>query len=87
MPSFEHMFARLTYVGGARSSLSAMRYAGEWIEIFPDLTLDERRDAVRDDSVVSSLRREKRDEGPPTQHRPGHANGCHCYSTGFGRLR
>jgi hypothetical protein len=49
MPSFEHKFARLTYLGGARFSLSAMRYTGEWIEIFPDLTLDECLDAVRDD--------------------------------------
>lgn len=49
MPSFEHKFARLTYLGGARFSLAAARYTGEWIEIFPDLTLDECLDAVRDD--------------------------------------
>jgi hypothetical protein len=46
---FEAKFARLTYVGGARFNLSAMRRTGEWIEIFPDLTLDECLDAVRDD--------------------------------------
>lgn len=47
--TFEAKFARLTYLGGARFSLAAARYTGEWIEIFPDLTLDECLEAVRDD--------------------------------------
>jgi hypothetical protein len=46
---FEAKFARLTYIGGERFNLSAMRHTGEWIEIFPDLTLDECLAAVRDD--------------------------------------
>ena len=48
-PFFEHKFARLTYIGGERFSLSAMRYTEEWIEIFPDLTLDECLASIRDD--------------------------------------
>ena len=34
-PSFEHKFARLTYIGGGRFSLAAMRHTEEWMEIFP----------------------------------------------------
>jgi len=47
--TFEAKFARLTYLDGARFSLAFQRYTGEWIEIYPDLTLDECLDAVRDD--------------------------------------
>jgi hypothetical protein len=46
---FEAKFARLTYLGGDHFNLAAQRYTGEWIEIFPDLTLDECLDAVRND--------------------------------------
>ena len=49
MPSFEHKFARLTYIGGGRFSLAAMRHTEEWMEIFPDLTLDECLESIRDD--------------------------------------
>jgi hypothetical protein len=48
-PSFEAKFARLTYLGGQRFSLAAMRYTEEWIEISSELTLDECLAAVRDD--------------------------------------
>ena len=47
--TFEAKFARLTYIGGEHFNLAAMRYTEEWIEIFPDLTLDECLEAVRDD--------------------------------------
>jgi len=46
---FESKFARLTYIGEGRFNLAAMRYTEEWMEIFPDLTLDECLAAVRDD--------------------------------------
>lgn len=49
VPFFDDKFARLKYIGGDRFSLSAMRYTGQWIEIFPDLSLDECLAAVRDD--------------------------------------
>ena len=42
-------FARLTHLGVRRFSLAAMRHSVEWIEVFPDLRLDERLAAVRDD--------------------------------------
>ena len=48
-PSFEDKFARLTYLGGERFSLAAMRHTEEWIELFPDRTLDECLASVRDD--------------------------------------
>ena len=47
--TFEAKFARLTYAGDGRFSLAFQRYTGGWIEIFPDLTLDECLAAVRDD--------------------------------------
>jgi hypothetical protein len=47
--TFEAKFARLTYIGDGRFSLAFQRHTGEWIEIFPDLTLDECLAAVRDD--------------------------------------
>ena len=39
--TFESKFARLEYVGGQRFNLSYMRYTEAWVEILPDLTLDE----------------------------------------------
>ena len=48
-PFFDDKFARLEYIGGDRFNLAAMRHNGEWIEIFPDLSLDECLAAVRDD--------------------------------------
>jgi hypothetical protein len=49
VPFFDDRFARLEYIGGDRFNLAAMRHNGEWIEIFPDLSLDECLAAVRDD--------------------------------------
>ena len=49
MPERYRRHARLTYLGGERFSLAAMRYTGQWLEIFPNLTLDECLKAVRDD--------------------------------------
>lgn len=45
----EKYFARLVYIGGDRFNLAAMHRNGQWIEIFPDLSLDECLAAVRDD--------------------------------------
>ena len=49
VPFFDDKFARLEYIGGDRFSPSAMRHTGQWMEIFPDLSLDECLAAVRDD--------------------------------------
>lgn len=48
-PSFESKFARLEYVGNRRFNLSYMRHTGKWVQIYPDLTLDECLKAVRSD--------------------------------------
>lgn len=48
-PFFDAKFARLEYIGSDRFSLSAMRHNGQWMVIFPDLSLDECLTAVRDD--------------------------------------
>lgn len=40
-PDFETKFARMEYVGGRRFNLSFMRHTGEWIELYPNLSLDE----------------------------------------------
>lgn len=47
--TFEAKFARLEHIGKERFNLAAQRYTGEWIEVFPGLTLDECLAAVRDD--------------------------------------
>lgn len=46
--TFEAKFARLEYIGDARFNLAAQHHTGEWIEVFPDLSLDECLE-VRDD--------------------------------------
>jgi len=48
-PTFETKFARMEYLGARSFALSYMRHTGKWFELFPDLTLDECLDAVRDD--------------------------------------
>lgn len=48
-PSFESKFARLTYTGDDRFTLSFMRYTGEWVELYHDQTLDECLDAIQND--------------------------------------
>jgi hypothetical protein len=49
-PSFEDKFARMEYIGGdGRFNLSFMRYTGQWIEIYTDLSLDESLAAITDD--------------------------------------
>jgi len=40
-PSFEDKFARLEYVGQDRFNLAYMRHTGQWVEIYPDLSLKE----------------------------------------------
>jgi hypothetical protein len=50
-PDFEVKFARLEYAGHAHFNLSFRRYIEEWIEIYPDLTLDQCLSAIRDDPL------------------------------------
>lgn len=49
---FEAKFARLESIDGrSRFDLAYMRYTNEWIEIYPDLTLDECLNAIKDDPL------------------------------------
>ncbi len=48
-PFFDDKFARLEYIGGDHFSLSAMRHNGQWMVIFPDLSLEECLAALCDD--------------------------------------
>lgn len=45
-PSFEVRFARMEYFGGGRFALAYMRYTGQWVELYPDLSLDECIEAI-----------------------------------------
>jgi hypothetical protein len=47
--SFEAKFARMQYAGDRRFHLSYMRYTGQWIQLYTDLTADECIEAVRDE--------------------------------------
>jgi hypothetical protein len=40
-PFFEVRFARMEYVGANHFDLAYMRHTGQWIMIYPDLSLDE----------------------------------------------
>ncbi|MGZ3673012.1 MAG: DUF3024 domain-containing protein [Ktedonobacterales bacterium] len=40
-PTFESRFARMEYVGNSRFALAYMRYTGQWLELYPSLSLDE----------------------------------------------
>ena len=48
-PSFEAKFARLEYRGPNHFGLAFMRHTGQWVEPYPDLSLDECLEAIRDD--------------------------------------
>ena len=48
-PYFETKFARLEYLREGRFHLSFMRYTGEWIEIYQDITLDQCLESIRDE--------------------------------------
>ena len=49
MPSFESKFARLTYEGADRFTLSFMRYTGEWVELYQDQSIDQCLEAIKVD--------------------------------------
>ena len=48
-PFFDDKFARLEYIGGDRFNLSFLRHTGQWVEIYPNQSLEECLAAVRDD--------------------------------------
>ncbi|HME54063.1 MAG TPA: hypothetical protein VKM55_17685 [Candidatus Lokiarchaeia archaeon] len=40
-PFFETKFARMEYMPNGRFNLAYMRYTGQWLEVFTDLSLEE----------------------------------------------
>jgi hypothetical protein len=48
-PSFEVKFARMTFVGDGKFSLSFMRHTGKWVVLHERLSLAECLDAIKDD--------------------------------------
>lgn len=48
--NFEAKFARMRYAGAELFDLAYMRYTGEWIEVYPGLTLDACLACIRDDA-------------------------------------
>jgi hypothetical protein len=53
VPTFEAKFARMQYAGNQRFHLSYMRYTGQWIELYTNLTVDECIETIRDDPFFS----------------------------------
>jgi hypothetical protein len=52
-PQFEAKFARMQYASNRRFHLSYMRYTGQWIQLYTDLTVDECIETIRDDPNFS----------------------------------
>jgi len=50
-PFFETKFARMEYVGGNRFNLSFMRHTGEWIEVYPNSSLEECLTIIQSDPM------------------------------------
>src|SRR3990172_4680607 len=49
MPFFEAKFARLEYVKDNRFNMAFMRYTGEWVEVYQNLSLEQCLTAVEND--------------------------------------
>jgi len=52
-PFFETKFARMEYVDRDRFNLSYMRHTGKWWEVYPDMSLDECIETIRDDPLFT----------------------------------
>lgn len=50
VPFFEAKFARLEYIRAACFNLSFMRYTDEWVEVYPNLSLEKCLAAIKVDS-------------------------------------
>jgi hypothetical protein len=50
-PFFETKFARMEYVGKDQFNLSYMRHTAKWFEVYPDMSLDECIEAIKDDPL------------------------------------
>ncbi len=52
-PFFETKFARMEYVDRDRFNLSYMRHTRKWWEVYPDMSLDECIETIRDDPLFT----------------------------------
>jgi hypothetical protein len=52
-PFFETKFARMEYVERDRFNLSYMRHTTKWWEVYPDMSVDECIEAIRDDPLFT----------------------------------
>ena len=52
-PFFKTKFARMEYVERDRFNLSYMRHTTKWFEVYPDMSLDECIEAIRDDPLFT----------------------------------
>jgi len=52
-PFFETKFARMAYVGEDQFNLSYMRHTTKWWEVYPDMSLYECIEAIRDDPLFT----------------------------------
>jgi hypothetical protein len=48
-PTFETRFARLEYLGPQRFALAFMRHTGQWVEMYPSVSLAEGLEAIKSD--------------------------------------
>jgi hypothetical protein len=48
-PFFEVRFARLAYIQDNQFNMAFMRYTGEWVEVYQDLSFEQCLDAVEND--------------------------------------
>lgn len=46
---FESKFARMEYIGNGLFNLAYMRYTGQWLELFTELTVDDCLACIRDE--------------------------------------
>ncbi len=49
LPSFESKFARLEYIGNNEFQLFFMRYTGEWINLYQDISLEKVFKMIKDE--------------------------------------
>ena len=50
-PFFEAKSTRMEYTGGGHFNLAYMRYTGQWMELFQDLSLDDCLATIRDNPM------------------------------------
>jgi hypothetical protein len=50
-PFFAAKFARMEYAGRGRFNLAFMRYTGQWVELFHDLSFDNCLSEIRDNPM------------------------------------